>query len=272
MIRIMTLDAASHAEHSLDRLRTRIEPLRAQAIDLLCCQSIGHVKDGRSTPRREASHLLAETLGLTCSCFASRRSPGKGKKAGKGLATFTGTGVWVLNSGSFTIGNAGEDEEEIVQFALIRKNGASVLALNLHLAAAEQVQKRQLADLFSHALLKDPYGAVVLCADRAAPLSSKQWQVLAARSSYNLHHHLLDPPNGGGLLCLLPARSGADSAVTVRQPEPQPSGAGKHSGALAGLTLSFDIQRLAADKRSRLIFPLSFREQWLGYKEHRAFA
>lgn len=272
MIRIMTLDTATQAEHSLDRLRTRIEPLRAQAIDLLCCQSIGHAKDGRGGPRLDASQLLAETLGLTCSCFASRRSPAKGKKAGKGLATFTGTGVWVLNSGSFTIGNAGEDEEEIVQFALIRKNGVSVLALNLHLAAVEKVQKRQLADLFSHALLKDPYGAVVLCADRAAPLSSKQWQVLAARSSYNLQHHLLDSANGGGLLCLLTARSGADSAVTVRQPEPKPSGVGKHSDALAGLTLSFDIQRLAADKRSRPIFPLSFREQWLGYKEHRAFA
>jgi len=272
MIRIMTLDTATQAEHSLDRLRTRIEPLRAQAIDLLCCQSIGHAKDGRGGPRLDASQLLAETLGLTCSCFASRRSPAKGKKAGKGLATFTGTGVWVLNSGSFTIGNAGEDEEEIVQFALIRKNGVSVLALNLHLAAVEKVQKRQLADLFSHALLKDPYGAVVLCADRAAQLSSKQWQALAGSSSYTLHHHLFDAANGCGLLCLLTARTGAASTVTVRQPEPQPSRAGKHSGALAELTLSFDIQRLTADKRNRPIFPLSFREQWLGYKEHRAFA
>lgn len=272
MIRIMTLDAATWAGHSLDRLRTRIEPLRAQALDLLCCQSIGHVKDSRGGLRLHASHLLAETLGLTCSCFASSRPPAMGKKAGKGLATFTGTGVWVLNSGSFTIGNAGEDEEEIVQFALIRKNGASVLAFNLHLAAAEQVQERQLAALFSHDLLKDPYGVVVLCADRAAQLSSKQWQVLAARSSYNLQHHLLESANGSGLLCLLTVRTGAASAVTIRQPEPQPSSAGKHSGALAGLTVSFDIQRLTADKRSRPIFPLSFREQWLGYKEHRAFA
>ena len=44
------------------------------------------------------------------------------------------------------IGDA--EEEEVVQFALIRKNGASVLALNLHLAAARQAQTRQLRDLF----------------------------------------------------------------------------------------------------------------------------
>jgi hypothetical protein len=38
------------------------------------------------------------------------------------------------------------------------------------------------------------------------------------------------------------------------------------------MTLEFDIQRMVSGKRIRPHFPLSFREQWLGYKEHRAFA
>jgi len=258
MISLMTLDA-TQAGLSADSQRARIEPLRQDAIDLLCCQAMTHSRDGRV----HLGRLLSSTLGLTCSCFAAgRHQPGPwpdGSAAAKGLATFTASGVWVLNSGSFTVGE--DDEEELVQFALIRKHGVSVLVLNLHLAASTQTQVRQLRDLLVHPLLREPYGAVALCADREARLSGKQWQGIGARSLYSPHR---TPPatNGGGLLCLLTTKNAPVSLVAVRQPDP----------AFPGLAMTFEIHRAVSDKPSRLAFPLSFREQWLGYKEHRAFA
>lgn len=268
MIRVTTLDATIQTKESPGHLYARLKPLRQAGIDLLCCQSIPRTRDGQGN----FSRLLSETLGLTSSCFAAGRHhpvvlPGK-KKAVRGLAMLTGSGVWVLNSGSFTIGET--DEEEIVQFGLIRKNGASLLALNLHLAASQQARLRQLRELFCHPLLKDKYGAVVLCADRPAALPSKEWQAITARSNYSLHRDLLLNADDGGLLCLLTARAEAVSVVTVRHPErTQPADT---KGFPPGMTMEFDIQRMVSGKRIRPHFPLSFREQWLGYKEHRSFA
>lgn len=270
MIKAMTLNAAARNEKSPDRLRPSLQPLRQGEIDLLCCQSIHHSMDGQGS----ISRLLAETLGLTYSCFAAVRPQSApwpdGKKTVRGLAIFTGNGVWVLNSGSFAVGDG--EEEETVQFALIRKNGASVLALNLHLAASQQAQARQLRDLFLHPLLKERYGAVLLCADRPAALPLKEWKAMTARSNYSLHHNLLSSTGSRGLLCLLTARTEAMAAVTVRPPEPVPPADVKGLAACPGNIMEFEIQRMISDKPIRLTFPLSFREQWLGYKEHRAFA
>ena len=269
MIRIMTLDAGAQAGESLAGLCARIEPFRQNGIDLLCCQSIPTPFDDRDT----ISHMLSDTLGLTYSNFAAgglrARSLGSGKHVGKGLALCTGNGIWVLNSGSFAIGNAGN--EEIVQFALIRKNGISVLTLNLHLADSVTTQESQLRELFSHALLKESYGAVVLCADKAAVLSGKRLQGILARSLYHCQY-ALSCPDEGGLLCLLTVRNGAPASVLVHHPDPAPFADAQGSAVLPGLALELEIQRIASDKRNRFCFPLSFREQWLGYKEHRNFA
>ena len=265
MIQVMTLNAAQ-AGPSIDSLR---EPAGQGAIDLLCCQSLTHTPDGRVELRRQ----LSATLGLTCSCFVAGRphprSASDGNTAGKGLATFTGSGVWVLNSGSFTVGE--EDEETLVQFALIRKYGASVLALNLHLGISHQAQIRQLRDLFAHSLLREPYGAVALCADRTAVLTGKEWLGLTARSPYTLSRTPLTL-TGGGLLGLLTARCPTVSAVIVRQPDPILYPDAEQAPALPALTMTFEIQRIVANRPNRPTFPLSFREQWLGYRKHRAFA
>jgi endonuclease/exonuclease/phosphatase family metal-dependent hydrolase len=270
MFRIMTFDAAAQNETSPDCPRTRFHPLRQAGLDLLCCQSISHSTDGKENFCR----WLSETLGLTYSSFAAGRHQSGplpvGEKTARGLAMLTGTGVWVLNSGSFVVGDP--EEEAIVQFALIRKNGASVLALNLHLAVSRQVQTRQLRDLFGQPLLKDTYGAVVLCADQSVALPLKEWQDLTARSNYSLNGHLLPAVGNGGLLCLFTARTEAVSVVTIRHAEPMPLADGTVSDILPGNTVAFEIQRTASEKRIRPFFPLSFREQWLGYKEHRAVA
>jgi hypothetical protein len=268
MIRIISLNGPLAQGQSPEELRARIEPHRRGGIDLFCCQSVRCV-DGE--PARTgmdagavASRRLSDALGLTCSCFVAGRSQG----GSAGLAILTGTGVWMLNSGSFAVGQ--DDGETVVQFGLVRKNGASVLALNLHLADSPQAQTRQLAELFVHPLLKDPYGAVAICADRPARISLKEWQALAAPSRYAPQRGLLSSAESG-LLCLLTARTGAVSVVTVRQDQLHPGNVAAASEAPA-LSVAFDIQRMVQDKHARPYFPLSFREQWLGYKEHRAFA
>mgnify|MGYP001496436158 CR=1 FL=1 len=254
MFRMMTLDAAqavSFLENSGD-----LTALHDQsAIDLVCCQSLAYNRDGRVP----VTDLLAGRLGLTCSCFAAVRHHAEEGSAARGLALLTASGIWVLNSGSFTIG--AHDHEATVQFALIRKRSASVLVLNLHLATVARIRKMQLASLFTHSLLREPYGAVALCADRAAALYAKEWQALSNPSCYSPCHVQEDA--GGGLLCLLKARLAPMATVSVT---------GICSSDLPGPTLEFVVERISPEKINRPTFPLSFREQWLGYREHRAFA
>ena len=254
MFQMMTLDAAQ-AEDLLHNADNEAEAPGLSAIDVLCCQSLVHDREGR-TP---VSDLLADRLGLRCSCFARARHHGERGSNARGPALLTAGGLWVLNSGSFAVGASGQ--EATVQFALIRKRSASVLVLNLHLAAAPPIRKAQLASLFTYSLLREPYGAVVLCADRAAALYAKEWQALTAPSSYCPCHVREDA--AGGMLCLLKARSAPMATVTVSAGTPS---------SLPGTSLGFEVERVSADKISRPAFPLSFREQWLGYREHRAFA
>jgi len=255
MFQMMTLDAA-RAEGLLRNAEDETAAPRRSAIDVLCCQSLVHNRDGRAP----VSDLLAGRLGLTCSCFARARQFAKQGGPSRGLALLTASGLWVLNSGSFTVGV--HDQETTVQFALIRKRSASVLVLNLHLAAAAPIRKAQLTSLFTSSLLREPYGAVVLCADRAAALYAKEWQALTAPSRYCPCH--VQEDGAGGMLCLLKARCVPMATVTVLADTP--------SSSLTGTSLAFEVERLSPEKISRPAFPLSFREQWLGYREHRAFA
>jgi len=230
MIRIMTLDGALSNGQSPEALRARIEPQRRGGIDLLCCQSVRHAAHAPANADMDASaaasRRLSDALGLTCSCFAAGRRQGRSA----GLAILTGTGVWMLNSGSFAVGEG--DEEAVVQFGLVRKNGASVLALNLHLADSPQAQARQLADLFAHSLLKDPYGAVALCADRPARISFKEWQALAALPAMRRNAPCFRTPNPACCACSPPgparfpwspfARNNHIPTATARNPQPRP--------------------------------------------------
>ncbi len=253
MFRMINLDA-THADALLKEFDAKTTLDDHYTIDLLCCQSLVHGADGRAP----ASTLLAGRLGLTRSCFATARCHSEQEGVARGLALLTASGIWVLNSGSFAIGT--RQETTTVQFALIRKRNASVLVLNVHLASVALIRNMQLAALFTHPLLREPYGAVALCADRAAALHAKEWQVLTAPSRYATHHVQEDAP--GGMLCLLHARFAPIARVSVAA---CPSD-------LPGITLEFDVEPLRATKSNRPAFPLSFREQWLGYREHRSFA
>jgi hypothetical protein len=267
MITVMTLDLDN--QPSAESLHNRFVGRGSTGLDILCCQSMPHAVDSRD---RQPSVVLAETLGLTCSCFAACRDQGglpvRGSRSVRGLATLTGSGVWVLNSGSFTVGSAGTPE--VVQFALVRKNGVSVLVLNLHFVDGQEARQQQLTDLFAHPLLKEPYGAVVLCADREMQMPLKLWQTLANRSSYSVQRHCLITADHS-LLCLLTARCEALAMVTVDLGKAAWND-GTGPDGRGGLAMEFEMQRRASDRHHRPLVPLSFREQWLGYREHRSFA
>lgn len=268
MIKIRTLDTSKLPNGTADLLQQCIRPLRHTEIDVLCCQAVLHSKD-RS---QDTCSLVASTLNMSCGNFAASRQqpvgPPANVQAVSGLAMYTGAGVWVLNSGSFTVPMDSDGTEEIVQFGLLRKNGTSVLVLNLRLADGEQGMSQQLRGLFSHPLLRDPYGAVVLCADRQILLPAKELQAIVARSNYSLCAPQTAGASDAGLLCLLTARSEAVCEVSIRTAAEFQ----EEHAALPGLFLEFEVKRITPDKKNRPFFPLSFREQWLGYKEHRAFA
>jgi hypothetical protein len=243
-------------------------------IDLLCCQSITHVASYRHSDQASETGLIARHLNMTCSCFAADRldrpqqgAPTQENRILRGQAIFTGTGIWTLNSGSFVIGEG--DDEEVVLFALVRKNGISVLVFNLRLAADSEAQEFQLLELFQHSLLKEIYGAVVLCTDREAVLPMKKWHSITNGSPYSAPQHLASANDG--LLGLLTARNQPDftlieKTVQNHRDQEQPP------RLLPGLSLTVDIKRIVNSKRSRPSFPLSFREQWLGYRDNRVFA
>lgn len=267
MIRIMTIDNGAVPACSTKRRSQCIEPLRQTAVDVLCCQSIRRSLEDTG----DATRGLAEALGMTCSCFAASRHrqavAGRRVKEICGLAILTGTEVWMLNSGSLPIPGDREGEELVAQFALIRKNGASVLILNFQIAASAKIQQLQLLTLFSHPLLKERYGAVVLSADQPIALSTKKLRTITTRSNYGLQRGLTPAPPcpGQGTLCLLTAREATANVIVAKSDSP--------TVGVPGLTLEFEVQRIASDQKKRIFMPLSFREQWLGGRDHnRAFA
>ncbi len=259
MLTITTLNKPCN-QTSPEELILQMSPLIADGIDLLCCQSIAHASNPENRELCDEIGYLTKHMQLTCSCFAADRQQKKDADAKahppRGQAIFTGPGIWMLNSGSFSIGQ--DDCEEAVLFALVRKNGSSVLVFNFHLAETSEQQALQLTHLFQHTLLKEAYGAVALCTDRKPLLSSKKWLQLTTTSCYTpFQFETAD----NGLLALFNAKNGSITNAPLDRAQETP-----------GLSLTVDIKRTVKSRRSRPSFPLSFREQWLGYRDNRVFA
>ena len=256
---------------SADTLHPLAESLYSEGIDLLCCQSLDPCPQSRTL----LADRVTATLGLRCSSFAAGRIGPSEDKTGhggpaRGLAVFTGAHIWVLNSGSFSVG--ADEDETTVLFALVRKHNVAVLVLTLHLAANLPAQHRQLHDLFGHPLLRDPYGAVVLCTDRSPRLAAKHWSAACALSCWS---PLRTSPSLSAVndrLRFFTSRS-SGAMLTLHPATPLPRADSDADRSDSGLAVSrFEVHRPGSNKPNRLAFPLSFREQWLGYKEHRAFA
>ena len=260
MFRITTLNKPCNHLRA-EELAKRMAPLLSGGLDLLCCQSVAHASTPRKKGQDAETDLLTKYLHLTCSCFAADRQPKNDSQRKsqplRGQAIFTGPGVWMLNSGSFLIGES--DCEETVLFALVRKNGSSVLVFNFHLADAPEQQEIQLTDLFQHNLLKTAYGAVALCTDQQALISPKKWLNICANSCYTPFQF---ESTNNSLLSLFNAKNGSLTQYPVES----------SANLIPGVSILVDIKRTMKSRRSRPSFPLSFREQWLGYRDNRAFA
>ncbi len=266
MIKVMTLNTQTRKQTGA-LLGMDLAAVRRAGLDLLCCQSMAAPAGGDDPPR-----LLADASGLTCSCYVppGGRTSRPNRKPG-GLATFAGAGVWTLNSGSLTIAGDRDDPAHLVQFALVRKAMISLLTFNLNLADDDRDQRRQLQGLFAHTLCREASGLVVLCADRRPRLAETEFAALAERVGLTLHTSLLGAD--GGFLCLLASRGQyevrlATNAEALPQVDTTLEGILPPGFAAA----AFEAKRTGPGGK-RPFLPLSFREQWLGCREHfRAWA
>ena len=271
MIRVMTLDTSNAQVGVTMDQQGQPVPLQRAEIDILCCQGLWRSMDGSEDQAR----VLSESLGMPYSCFipgpCRQNKQGAGPQGISGLAIMGGGGMWMLNSGSLPVVSEPGGVKARVQFALFRKNGTTILVLNLQLSGSKQAQLLQLRCLFLHPLLKEKYGAVVLCGDRQAGMTVKKLRAIAGKSSYAPHHGLLsaDCSFEEGMLCILTAKEHPVAAVTLGD-----IGSGQAAALTspvlgnrqAGLSLDFEMNRIPRDTYNKSFLPMSFEEQWSGYK------
>jgi len=255
MIRVATLNSSNGHDLSIADLHARITQLRQMEIDILCCQGVWRATDDRE---ENQIRLLSQSLQVNCSCFAAyrHRQSEKDRKStsASGLAILTGSKIWPLNSGNLKGICEPEGSREIVQFALVRKNGASILILNLQLCESRQLQLLQLSALFSHQMLRGRYGAVVLCSDRRTKLTANELQTITKMSNYVAHSPAPSASSAGeGMLWILVANKQPVASVTINNLQ-------------TSLSLEFEMDRISLDKNNKPYYALSFDEQWAGYK------
>ena len=244
MFRIATL--SKPCDHMRpEELTLKMSPLLSQGLDLFCCQSVGQSTSLQGKSQDNEAMLLAQHMGLTHSCFASDRKRKKIDKDSslRGQVIFSGPGVWVLNSGSFIIGEG--DNRETVLFALVRKNGSSLLVFNFHLAGTAKRQEQQLLQIFQQNILKEPYGAVAICTDRPSLLSQKKWFNIASHSNYLPFQC---ETSTQGMLGLFKAANGSITQYPLDFDQ----------DTLPGLSMLVDVKRTQKSRRSVLLFPSRF--------------
>jgi hypothetical protein len=274
MIRIVRLDNGNEQCRSTTGMQQNLAKLHRAKIDILCCQDIWRSMDDR----KDATRILTDSLRMTYSCFAAshhrQKKTGQKSNGVSGLAIFTGSEMWMLNSGSFPVLIEPDGTKRVAQFALVRKNGISILVLNLQICRSRQTQRMQLCALFSHPMLKERYGAVVLCSDQQIVLSVRELKKITDSSNYAPYHSLASPAVslGEGVLCVLIAREQAVASVTICS-----AGGGRVTESenpafrklQASQSLEFELNRIPQDKENRLYLPLSFRERSPVYQNKR---
>lgn len=272
MIRVVTFAVNNEQGDGALDWQKQFAHLQQAEIDILCCQGLWRSLDGSE----DQASRLAESLGMPYSCFVSgprQQGGARGKEqAVCGLAILAGVGMWMLNSGSIPVLGDAAGTKARVQFAHFRTSGSSVLVLNLQLSGSKQAKSLQLRTLFSHQLLKEKYGAVVLCGDQLAGMTMKKLRLIAADSSYAPHRHLISEQHcfDEGAPCILTAKDQPVAAVTLcvaglRQgvvPDPPPGLGNRH----VGFGLDFELERIPQGMAGKSFLPMSFEEQWSGYK------
>ena len=257
MIRAVTLNNTYEQGLSTPDLRERIAQLGLTEIDILCCQGVCHTMDNREDETRR----MAKSLRMNCSCFATsqpwQRKTERSVNRARGLAILTGPKIWMLNSGRLQSAGESSRSKGYIQFALVRKNDTSILILNVQFCASKQSQQLQLDALFSHPMLKERYGAVVLCGDRQTRVPAHELQAIVDRSDYALYQSPASSTSHfeEGLLWILVSRKQSVASVAIHHWR-------------TSLSLEFELNRIKRDTKQKTYYlPLSMDEQWGGYKE-----
>jgi endonuclease/exonuclease/phosphatase family metal-dependent hydrolase len=195
------------------RLQQLTQQLRLAEIDILCCQGMERTFDGSRDPAREIAESLRMAYSFSATdCRVDTSLSGK-ETIMSGLWILAGAHTWMLNGGSFILSGKDPLRNQVVQFAVIRKHCNSVLVINTDFSPFAAIQRQQMQALFSHALLKDQYDAVVLCGNRKIAVSKRDIQAATALSSYKLANAAKTETSPG-----------EDSAVTVPRNKPISAG------------------------------------------------
>lgn len=271
MIRVVTFAVNNEQGDGALDWQEQFAHLQRADIDILCCQGLWRSLDGSE----DQASRLAESLGMPYNCFVAG-SRQQGRALGKeqavcGLAILAGAGMWMLNSGSIPVLGNTAGTKARVQFAHFRTSGTSVLVLNLQLSGSKQTKLLQLRTLFSHQLLKEKYGAVVLCGDQLDGLTANKLRLIAAGSNYTPHRDLMSEQCSydEGTPCILTAKEQPVAAVTLcvaglgQGAMPNNPGLGNRH---VGFWLDFELERIPQGMACKSFLPMSFEEQWSGYK------
>ncbi len=198
MIRIATINTWKGEGDYERRLSLLVNGLREEKIDILCCQEAFATDDGKYN----TAATLAKDLSMTCSFSAARRKKrlfqGERIECTSGMAILTGADTWMLYSGSFSLPESKKDPGRVAQFAVIRKNGNTILVINVHLSHLKnglRLRRKQIQEILSHASLERQYGAVVICGDFNAAWEEDDLKSLRNHAGYRVYDGFLA---GGG--------------------------------------------------------------------------
>ena len=116
---------------------------------------------------------------------------------------------------------------------------------------------------------------MIICSDRQATVTSKELQAITNLSPYRVHPTQTPPSPNKGMLWLLTTRDQAKVALTVHTSSilALPQTSLRCHAPEPALTMEFEVNRIPKNGKIRPNLPLSFREQWIGYRDnYRAFA
>lgn len=272
MFRFATLQSSVTAE---DRVQLIAAVLKDAGVDIFCC----HGEFGEPVGDYQSTRIIADLLGM--SYFFSTTRP-EGYRDGhcsdvkaSGLAILSGSQAWMLNSGTFPLPSGECGARRIVQFAVIRKQGNTILVLNISFSPDPDLQEQQLETVLANQLLRDHYGAIFLCADIHHEVMEKRlYRCKSASRLTSLHDvTVIDPDSSGervqrskhgqaGIaMLLITNREKPIASVEVGSSRelllPQ-QGIALH----LGFTTDFTLKRLPLEKKNGRYRLLSFREQW----------
>ncbi len=147
-------------DNSQKKTKPLFPELAEENFDILCCHNKASNKENILASNSTMANELKMTYAFT---IANYKKSKKNQDKLTGLTILAGQSTWMLSSGSFPLTINGKSKQS-AQFAIVRKNGNTVLVLNIFFDKANNsIKINQLKQLLSHPVLNKPYSAVLLC-------------------------------------------------------------------------------------------------------------